>query len=696
MAFVYEQTVNTDVEPMHPSRKYFPGAHGQALALAASFLLVKCVQGQTDRPAPVDAFAQVSVAQAMDVPDQFKGYDLVIMDDEWRLTNTLRRTRFENRHLVQENSAMWEGTIMRRQRYRVLTAHGADLLREQRFTVGAPTRLVTLDARSTGPDGRWSGSSRAGFRIRTSRPDEDGLRDAIVSFERFAPLAGQDIEVMWEEKVEGVFNTNEHLVPSAFPIVRAMLTVRCDTDITPTIMTFNGFPEKQIDPVEGSIASQNWVFHDVPPLPDDPLALVKNCVPFLSVSYLPGQGISMAEFDRRYPRDLLTGRKHMHVFTDYVESVRRRYPLHDVLQTVRDVVRFVHDSLTIVPDSTLQAEVPIGEYFYQRRIGRTKLFTLYRSLFRILDVPIHYCHVRSRFDGQYTSAMRQRDKPSLDLIAFKVPGTDNFHLICPNTLHERYLLDELPASALGGAMETIEYRDSGMGALAASFQLPVPATSDTYVKERVLLSVTVGSATATCTVKGTQGGHIPIALDVDTTAQRSRMDRMNAWLVRQFALPDVPGTITVRSDTLLPRTVRYAYERRVDLGRDVTDANVWDLTVRSLVHWERLLPDTTPIACARLLPFTYSRRSDVVVQCDGPIDATVLDALKTDSHNLMGQFTASWDRLDAHTIVLHFDLALFNDLVDRSTLPMVMDLQHAMDRCFDAPLRYTNGASEMR
>ena len=55
--------------------------------------------------------------------------------------------------------------------------------------------------------------------------------------------------------------------------------------------------------------------------------------------------------------------------------------------------------------------------------------------------------------------------------------------------------------------------------------------------------------------------------------------------------------------------------------------------------------------------------------------------------NALGEFSASCEQPDPATLVLHFDLALFNDVIDTYSKPWVEELQTAIDESLSAPLR---------
>jgi len=134
-------------------------------------------------------------------------------------------------------------------------------------------------------------------------------------------------------------------------------------------------------------------------------------------------------------------------------------------------------------------------------------------------------------------------------------------------------------------------------------------------------------------------------------------------------------------DTVHPRVWKYTSpdlkERPGKVLRN--DSGLFHFVPEPFVRWKPLLEDrsTTP-ECPSLLPFTFHLRTDLVLHASGPIQAEALDMTPLAVSNILGQFTASVELPDPTTLVFHYDLSFYNDVIDRSLDPMVEQLQSAV------------------
>ncbi len=616
------------------------------------------------------------------MPDRYSAHDLIVQDEEIFFENLVVRDR--DRHEV------LQGKIFRRQRIHVNSERGAVLMQEKRLTFPGSSALTVLDARTMKADGTTTHAT--GESLRVQRVTAHGRAWTTVSFEDVRLGVGDELEVVTEQSANGVYTAREHMVRGEYPIVHKVVRITTDPGIAPKIDTYNGFPEPEIDPV-GMTSSRRWTFDMLDPLPSDPLALVKNCVPFFTMRYGPPHGLSMADFDERYPRDVLTGRKNMHAFTRYVNAVRNRYALHDLLGPAREIVRFLRDSMIMVPDTSLVQDVPMGEYFVRRTISREKLFIMYRSMLRILEAPLFICEARSRYEGRFAKESDTENSTTHEFIAFTEEGEQDLHFIYPNTLHERFLVDELPVELSGGTVEVLPYKDSGINASPFSLELPNTTGTRNYKQERIMVELDPDGSISGTTLRGSLGGQLPLALEADTVndGQETRARRIHAWIQRHFALNASRDLHLEKIDSVVPRVWKYDSAGSRDLPDKVlrNDSGLFLFVPEAFVGWKPFIDDRSALSeCPSLLPFTYHLRSDLIVHASDPIRTSELDQTSLDVYNHLGQFTASMEQPDPTTLVFHYDLSFFNDLIDRSVEPFVEQLQNAIDQRLKTPIAF--------
>lgn len=618
----------------------------------------------------------------MHVPDKFGAYDLVVQDQAIEIQNGLYKSH--------ERGYEERARFLLRRRFHVNTPHGSELLKKETILAGAFFHEVSVfHARLIKADGTVVDETGRGARL--NRVDlGDGLwGDATISFTDLLIAPGEELEFVIEQIGNGIIALRESMVQGEYPIAHASILVRTTPDLPPLIETFNGFPEPEVDPV-GKANTQRWSFDMLDPLPLDPLALVKNCVPFFSMTYAPPAGVSMSSFDRRYPRDIIVGRKNVHAFTNYVNAVKSRYGMHDIMGPMNEVIRFLHDSVKVVPTSEIDVELSIGQCFAERRISRQKLVVLYRALLNILDVQLVICRSRSRYEGRFGD--RNDNWSFQEFLAFEDEDKHTLHFIVPNTTHQRFLLDEFPVDLNGAIVEALPYKDSGINGQPFSIPLPTQAASRNFKQERIMLELAEEGIISSAVLRGSIGGFLPSALEADTVqdALAGRTQRLNAWVQRRFALDGLDRAKLSVIDTVLPRV--WKYESVGYKGQPARlapqDSSAYHFVARPFVNWYPILDaalDT--MQCPKLLPFTFHRRTDLVLHTDRPISvAGIPSTFNRRVSNALGEFSASYEQPDPGTLVLHFDLALFNDVIDTYSKPWVEELQNAIDESLRAHL----------
>ncbi len=618
-----------------------------------------------------------------DVPEKFRSYDLVVQDQAIEIQNGLYRSH--------ERGYEERARFLLRRRFHVNTPRGSELLKKEIILAGSFfSDVPVFDARLIRADGTTVNETGRGARLHRVDLGDGRWGDATISFTDLLIAPGEELEFVIEQLGNGIIALRESMVQGDYPIVHASILVRTAPDLAPMIETFNGFPEPEVDPV-GKADTQRWSFDMLDPLPLDPLALLKNCAPFFNMTYTPPGGVSMSSFDKRYPRDIIVGRKNVHAFTNYVNSVKSRYGMHDILGPIAEVMRFLHDSVKVVPGPDINVELSIGQCFAERRISRQKLVVLYRALLNILDVQLIICRSRSRYEGRFGD---WNDTWSAqEFLAFQDGTKRTLHFIYPNSTHQRFLLDELPAELNGGVVEAMPYQDSGINGEPFTIPLPTQAASANFKQERVMLELAEGGAISNAILRGSLGGFLPSALEADTVQEPRphRTQRLNAWIQRRFAIDALDRARLSVADTVLPRV--WKYESAGYTGQPSRlapdDSSGYRFVAGPFVRWCPILDGPAdPMECPKLLPFTFHRRTDLVLHADRPISvAATPSAFNRRVSNALGEFSASCEQPDPTTLVLHFDLALFNDVIDTYSKPWLEELQNAIDERLRASLK---------
>ena len=616
------------------------------------------------------------------VPDKFSSYDVVVQEQAIEIQNGVYRSH--------ERGYEDRARFLLHRRFHVNTPSGADLLRKEIILAGSFFNEVSIfDARVIKADGTSVNETGHGVRLQRTHLGDGVWGDATISLAELVIAPGDELELIIEQIGNGTLSLRESMVQGDYPVVHASILVRTPPDMPPLIETFNGFPEPEVDPV-GKANSQRWRFEMLDPLPRDPLTLVKNCAPFFSMTYRPPSGVTMSGFDRRYPRDIIVGRKNVHAFTNYVNALKPRYGMHDVVGPIAEVMRFLRDSVKVVPRADIDDELSVGQCFANRTISREKLVVLYRAMLNILEVPLIICRSRSRYEGRFGNS--NDNWSAQEFLAFQDEARRTLHFIHPNSTRQRFLLDELPVELNGGVVEALPYKDSGINGEPFTVPLPVQQSTTNFKQERVMLELSADGAISRSVLRGSLSGSLPSALDADTAEEPhpARLQRLNAWIQRRFALNTLDRPQVVVIDTVLPQV--WKYESTGYTGQPsrlpLDDSAGYRFVAGPFVNWYPILDapvDTTE--CPKLLPFTYHRRTDLVLHADRPFQTD--DGLATLSKrvsNPLGEFSASFDRPDPMTLVIHLDLALFNDVIDTYSKPWVAELQAAIDETLLAPI----------
>lgn len=469
----------------------------------------------------------------------------------------------------------------------------------------------------------------------------------------------------------------------------------------PGFTVHNGMPAAELDPTGASVLggrttgplrrmdTYRWKADDLPPWPASDLALRHTCLPYLRLNYaLPPPSTMLftvqRDFDRSHPHLIVSTGKHAHAFLRFVERIRARHPRGDVQRTVREVVRFVADSVRIVPDSTLIQGEAIGTYFHQRRMSRQKVIALYRSLFTILDIPFMVGHARSRALPSHADTTFAWGEGTHELLGFTAED-GSFHIIVPADEHGAWWMNEAPACIAGTPARFFRF-DPALMRPTEELLTTVPATGDHRIAHRASLSCAPdGSVLIDHHTTQLSGLPATVLQGIGPSVRApERMHRALAALFGLDALLDAERTTHMASygsrmmlvrhgaDTLpmTPGAVRLEQCVRIHLPTDLEDLG----------------------SCAWSIPVPITVRADLqLTVADTRAFALVVPA-DTEHSNALGRFTCTTERTAAGAAVLHLVLQLNSGIFSGAERTLLHELlQPAQERLAQVPFIRRSG-----
>ena len=463
----------------------------------------------------------------------------------------------------------------------------------------------------------------------------------------------------------------------------------------PGFTVHNDMPAAELDPTGASVLggrttgpprrldTYRWHVNDLPAWPASDLVLRHTCLPYLRLNYtLPPPSAMLyavqLEFDRSYPHLTVSTGKHAHAFLRFVERIRARHPRGDVQRTVREVVRFVADSIRIVPDSTLIQGEAIGTYFHQRRMSRQKVVALYRSLFTILDIPFMVGHARSRALPTHADTTFAWGEGTHELLGFTAED-GSFHMIVPADGNGAWWMDEAPACIAGTPARFFRF-DPALMRPTEELLTTVPATGDHRIAHRASLTCTPdGSVRIDRNTTQLSGLPATVLHGIGPSVRApERMHRALAALLGLDALMDGERTTDMASDgsrtvlvrhgtgtlRMTPGPVRLEQCVRIHLPTDLEDLG----------------------SCAWSLPVPITVRADLqLTVADTGAFALVLPAA-IEHGNAVGHFTCTTERTATSSAVLHLVLQLNGGTFSGAEQGLLLELlRPAQERLAQAP-----------
>ncbi len=505
-------------------------------------------------------------------------------------------------------------------------------------------------------------------------------------------VPGDQLEMVFSYRIWSLSLLLEASVHASYPIRNKSLMIRSTHDIidprfitisrlerTPIeVFTYNNWPVCNIERTDRS-TTRSWQFSNLSPLPASPYKIAKSELPFYSISMSGHMNPSMliSFFDHRFPYTKYSGRKNIHAFLDHINARKRVLKDRPVADLVRDIVKFVNDSIKMVPDEEMEPATPIGCHFHDRKLSPEKTVVLYRQLMSILEIPLYVCFTRDRYEGEMSQDTAYAEDLDTYVLAFRDPGTTKLHFITPNDLTYRYLMDELPYWVLGQNAIMMELKNGNeRHGMPEQIKLPSPRPQDNLLSERIMIEVSDPSQQNIGRGRGTMTGQIrmiqPSAQD-QNILDRTHHGNMIYPPERHKALDSVI-TDTTRSQT--------NYQFRVDLSP--SDPLSWsrsgtvEFDLRSLAAIPTFgnmesIPDRS------LLPYQHVSRTDIHMRFNEPVEfETSMEEITIE--NMIGDLKISCTlNKDQNSIHWHLEHILKNTWIDTSTRSLYSELMASLD-----------------
>jgi hypothetical protein len=557
-------------------------------------------------------------------------------------------------------------------RYQFHTHAAIEAFLAEEDRIGGHVHVHSFDARIIRPNGQVDHLNAANCKVSmVEEPNRRG-RHQRYSFADVDLHPGDQFEVAKVLHMNALFFKQDVCVQERFPVVEKHLVITAWDMPRLDIRTYNGFPPMELE-AEGDQVIRRWTFRDLQARASGPYQVALVDEPFYSmyVRVMMTPGMLLGEFrsDNNYQH--YAGRKHKHAFVDHMaERIRVIGAAHHTA-VVKDIVAFVRDSITMVPEEELDTNEPIGRYFHDRIMSPAKLFHLYRQMFNALEMPFDICFVRDRYNtSPNTDEVRPEDLTD-HLLAFKDERTGAYHYLAINTLYNRYLLDEIPYWMMGQKALMVEYDAMKHDPENHALTLPDPRPSDNLLVERFRVEIKEDGL-PTCTGRGAVTGAMRQSWDADVAAGE----------LLPFVRPDVrsPHQRHIAVDSVVveqavPTKLSYhptplppALTARTDGGMEV-----WQVDLERMLAVPSFGTSGTVVMPNSLLPYPYVQRFDVIVTF--PVDVELVPSpTPVGLTNTFGTLNRTCEQRDARTIHWHLDHALTNVWVDRTMQPIYLEL----------------------
>ena len=367
----------------------------------------------------------------------------------------------------------------------------------------------------------------------------------------------------------------------------------------------------------------------------------------------------------------------MHAFLDHITARQRALKGQPVSHLIRDIVSFVNDSITMVPDEEMEPATPIGSHFHDRKLSPEKTVVLYRQLMSILELPLYVCFTRDRYEGEMAQDSAFSENLDTYILAFRDPATDKLHYIVPRDLTNNFLMDELPYWVLGQNAIMMQLKNGNeRHGLPEYIKLPDQRPQDNLLSERIMIEMTDVSTKNSGRGRGIMSGQIrmipPIIHDERVLDE---LDHGNMTY---------PPTRHSSCDSLKTdaTTLQTTYQFKVELAP--LDPNSWAQTgeveydLRPLAAIPTFGSSEELVPANSLLPYQHVSRLDIhlkfpgAVELDQPMDEVSIE-------NPIGELQISCtSNQQLNTIHFHLEHILKNNWIDTSTRSAYTELMTSL------------------
>lgn len=491
-------------------------------------------------------------------------------------------------------------------------------------------------------------------------------------------IPGDQLEMVLSYRIWTFSLLYEVLVHADHPIKEKVIVVQWQKEImTPHFMsmalrepsetkvfTYNEWPLANVHETENS-KMQSWTFTDLEPLPTSPYKILKTEYPFFSigtVDHIPSHEL-IRSFNNEYPYVKYSGRKNMHAFLEHVEARKRVLKDRPVLDLIRDIVAFVSDSITMVPDEEMEAATPIGSHFHDRVLSPEKTVVLYRQLMSILEIPLYVCFTRDRYEGAMIVDTLHAEYLETHLLAFRDPATKKLHYIMPRTLTENFLLAELPYWIAGQKALMMELTNGNEKyGEPEPIDLPNSRLQENLFSERMVIEIGDISDQATGRGRGTMTGQVRMVPNAD------RIPRAFDPLVRGN-MP-YPPLRHKTIDSLVTDVAKLKTTYQFNAALAPVDPGSWarngevEFDIASLVSLPTFGNSIDIVPINSLLPYPHVSRMDIHLRFTEPIGwASFGDEISIE--NAIGELRISCTlNKELNTVHWHLEQVLKNTWLD--------------------------------
>lgn len=627
----------------------------------------------------------------MAIPDAFTSAPIVLRTVTIHLSNRVERTGGSGSMMARVDI---RGVI------RIMDTAGLTTMRTTGLLLDGALANATCHARLIRSDGTVRELPEDAARLTDQHGKNGGAQWLVVDPSDAA--VGADIEFEVDSWKEGPLRFEALYLQEEVPVVSKEIILDVDASLTPHVQTFHGFPPYETDPVGAQDRRRKhlqsaeetdryrWRAGPLAAMSGDPLLLRRDCLPFLrmrgSSPDIRAQATkAQTAFNSDFPHITVHGRAHENDFTRFVEGVRAKYPYGSVTAPIAEVLRFLHDSVSVVDMKPGQAR-SVGEYFHDRRIPQSRVVSLYRSLFIILGIPFDVGYARSIYLEALPPDSMDIMRATHMLLGFRDEGSDSLHTICPATCRGAWLLDELPMELAGTTATFYRFR-RGLMPPDGIFRQRLAALRivDNGRIERRSVIVNADGTVTSARISGAFTGQPAALVQHALTARSNKVlpSDLDARVAAWFAQPQGTRREPVAATDPMVRTCKYD---------DALDGNppplpaASDLKLRDLFEFPFLQASLPSDTCAFLLPFPFFVRSDIAIQASACKDFTFQGIPDVSMENQAGLFSISTERTMDGAYLIHLEYVNAATLVDRTTAQRIGALMRSASEALGAPL----------